>query len=368
MELNKLSLSELELLLQEKTVEAQRLNSIQYAYKIALNSLYGAFGTRFFRYYDVRMAEAVTCTGQTVIKWTQKITNDYLNKLFGNKEEKDYIVAIDTDSVFVKLDEVVECACGTINPPVDLGISVMDKMSNNKLLPMMMGGYDKLHHYLNTYKKRMQIERETLGDAGIFVAKKKYVINIWDNEGVRYAEPHFKIRGLEIVRSSTPEVCREAIKQAVRVIFDKGESGVQKFIKEFKEKFNSYDYTSIAFPRGVNEIEKWVDGSGNMKSGVPIHVRGAIVYNNALKQNKLDKKHTSIHEKDKVKFMYLKMPNPVHQNVIAFPDFLPKELDLEQYVDFEVQFEKAFLSPLKAILDALSWDIEEKSSLENLFT
>lgn len=348
-------------------VEAQRFESIQYALKIQLNSLYGALGTKYFRYYDVRMAEAVTCTGRTVIKWTERNVNTYLNKLLGNKEFKDYIIAIDTDSVFVAMSDLLSKVFKGNIPEVAKTIDVMDKLSKDKLVPLMANGYEKLHTYLNTYKPRMVIEREVLGDKGIWLAKKKYVINIWDNEGVRYSDPHFKIRGIEIVRTSTPEVCRDSIKQAVRVIFDEGEKGIQEYIANFRKEFDSLSYDAISFPRGVSSIDKWLDPVTKYKKGTPIHVRAVILYNEMLAKVKSDK-YEVIREGEKIKFAYLKMPNPLHENVIGYSKFIPEEFGLREFIDYDLQFEKAFLSPIKSILDAIGWSVKEEVNLDDLFS
>lgn len=348
-------------------IEAQQYDSIQHAYKIALNSLYGALGSRWFRYFDIRMAEAITCTGQAVIKTTEKNVNKYLNRVLKNETDKDYVIAIDTDSVFVNFEDLLIKIYGSKIPDVNTVIDTLDKISRDKMIPMMATGYVKLHEYLNTFKPRMEIDREVLGDQGIWVAKKKYVINVWDNEGVRYHEPHFKIRGLEIIRTSTPEAVRDAIKKSVRVIFDGGESAVQDYIKKFREEFFEYDYSKIAFPRGINDLDKWLNSDGSFRSGIPIHVRAAALYNRYLSTKKLLKKCDVIKEGEKIKFIYLKMPNPLHENVIGFPVFMPKEFELEDYIDYDLQFAKTFLSPIKIILDALKWEVEPKASLEDLF-
>ena len=337
-----------------------------------LNSLYGALGNAHFRYFDVRIAEAITVSGQAVVKWTEMKTNEYLNKMLSTPEDiiagrkTDYVIGIDTDSVFVCMEDLIN---KYVKDQTDTRkvIKIMDKIAEEKILPVMNEGFGELYSYLNCYKSRMVIKRESLANIGIWVAKKKYVMNVYNNEGVEYAEPKMKIKGLEIVRTSTPEICRESIKKAVGIIFNDGEKATQEYIKEFKEKFINSNADNVAFPRGVKELDKWVDSKGNMKSGTPIHVRGSLVFNNTVEKLGLDKRYNKIVEGEKIKFLYLKNPNPVHSNVIAFPSFLPKEFNLEEYVDYETQFEKAFLSPIKIILDAINWKVESKSNLLSLF-
>lgn len=346
---------------------AGQYEAMQYALKISLNALYGALGNVYFRYFDVRLAEAVTLTGQATILLTEKNTNEYLNKVIGTKD-KDYVVGIDTDSVFLCLDEFIKKVYGG-NAPDDKTkvIDVMDRFSEDKLIPIMSDGYDRLYEYLNAFKQRMVIKRESLGDKGLWVAKKRYVINVHDNEGVRYHEPKLKIKGLEIVRTSTPEICRDAIKEAVKVMFDKGESETQEYIRRFRKLFTESPPDKIAFPRGVNNIEKWSTPEWGYGLGTPIHIRASIIYNKAIEKFELDKKYEPIRNGDKIKFLYLKKPNPVYENVISFPTFLPPEIGLDEYIDYDLQFEKAFISPIKNLLDAIGWEVEEKNSLEDLF-
>lgn len=331
-----------------------------------MNSVYGALGNSYFRYFDVRLAEAVTVTGQTTIRLTQKRTNEYLNTLLGT-DGYDYVIGIDTDSVFLRLGNFIKKIYKDGLPTDTTNIiDVMDKFGEDKIIPVMGKGYDWLYEYLNAFKQRMVIKRESLGDKGLWVAKKRYVINVYDNEGVRYHEPKLKIKGLEIVRTSTPEMCRDAIREAVRVMFNEGEKSTQEYIAEFRKRFEASPADKVAFPRGVSDIKKWE--SGNERAGTPIHIRAAINYNKAIKKFKLTKKYEPIRDGEKIKFLYLKMPNTLNQNVIAFPTFLPPELELDEFVDHDLQFNKTFISPIKNLMDAIGWDVEERNTLEDLFS
>lgn len=345
---------------------AGQYDSLQRAFKIQLNSLYGALGTIYFRYFDIRLAEAVTVTGQTTILLTEKKTNEYLNNLLGTGNY-DYVVGIDTDSVFLRLGKFIDRIYnGKLPKDASDIITTMDKFGEDKLIPVMTKGYDHLYAYLNGFKPRMVIKRESLGDRGLWVAKKRYVINVYDNEGVRYHEPKLKIKGLEIVRTSTPEMCRDAIKKAVGIMFNEGEEATQKYIADFKLKFDESPADAIAFPRGINNIEKF--GGSKEVPSIPIHIRGALNYNKALKKFKVTKKYEPIREGEKIKFMYLKMPNVLNQNVIAFPSFLPPEFELDEFIDYDMQFEKSFISPIKNLLDAIGWEVEKRNTLNDLFS
>lgn len=340
-------------------------NATQHALKIQINSLYGAMGNSWFRYFDPRMAEAITVTGQTVIKWTEKVVNGYLNSIL--KTDEDYVVGIDTDSVFVRLDGLVNKLYKGNLPETSQVIDVLSKFSDDKLVPVMHEGYKEIFEYLNCFKERLVIKNEVIGDKGIFVKRKRYVINVHINEGTRYHEPKLKVRGLEIVRTSTPESCRNSIREAVKLMFSGGEVAVQEYIKEFKKEFLTLPIESTAFPRGASEIKKWEDDKTYLK-GTPIHVRGCILFNNLINSKDISDKYLKIEDGSKIKFVYLVLPNPIHENVISFPNFLPPEFDLHEYVDYETQFEKAFIAPLKTILDAAGWSVEPQNSLDDLFS
>lgn len=339
-------------------------NATQYALKIALNSLYGAMANKSFRYFDVRIAGAITLTGQTVVRWTEQRTNKLLSSIL--KVNKDYIIAIDTDSVFLCLEDLIDKFYPDQSDPRKI-IRIMDKIAEEKILPEMAVGFEELFSYLNGYKQRMVIKRESLADRGIWVAKKKYVMNVYNNEGVEYAEPKLKIKGLEIVRTSTPEMCRDNIKKAVEIMFNGGELATQLFIEEFKKKFINSAPQEVAFPRSVNGLDEWIDENGQMINRIPIHVRAAHVYNNCLKLLELDTKYELIKSGEKIKFTYLIMPNPIHSNVIGFSSMLPKELDLTDFIDYDKQFDKAFVSPLRTIMGAVGWFPERKTNVNSLF-
>ena len=339
-------------------------NSTQNALKVALNMLYGALANRYFRYFDVRMASAVTLTGQSVVKWCEKSTNEYMNKVL--KTDKDYIIAIDTDSVFITMEDMINKYFPDVNDTSTV-ISTMQKITEKKILPNMAKSFAELYEYLNCYKPRMVIKSESLASAGIFLCRKKYALMVHSNEGIVYAKPKMKVKGIEIIRSSTPEICRSSLKEAVQIIFDSGEKAVQEHIKQFKNKFISSGVNSTSFPRGINELKKWIDINGNLNKGCPIHVRGALNFNRYVDKLGLDKKYEHIHEGDKIRFTYLKMPNPLNSNVIGFVSLMPKEFELEEYIDYELQFQKAFVAPISNILDAVGWQVKPSVNLIDLF-
>jgi len=339
--------------------EISNLDNRQMAIKILLNSLYGALANQHFLYYSEGLAEGVTLTGQRAIKWAEATMNRELQKLL--KTEDDYVIAIDTDSLYVNFGPLVE----KFNPANQ--ISFLDKICKEHFEPAIKKDYAKFFEVLNSYENRMMMAREAIADVGIWTAKKRYILNVYDNEGVRYNEPQLKIMGIEAIKSSTPEVVRNKFKEGFKLIVSSTESETQKFIKDFKMQFKSLYPEDVAFPRRVTSITDWYDRRTIFKKSCPIHVRGSLLFNYYIKQYKLQSKYELITNGDRIKFVYLKLPNPIRQNVIAFKDVLPKELNLHRYIDYDLQFEKTFIEPLNLILNPIGWNAEEQATLEDFF-
>ena len=331
----------------------------QMALKILLNSLYGAMGNKWFRYFDMRIAEGITLTGQATIRWAENNLNDYLNKAL--QTNKDYVVAIDTDSVYVTLNEFVK-RLGPANP-----VDFLDKMCSTALEGALAKCYDELYNTLGGIENKMVMGREVIANRGIWTAKKRYILNVHDNEGVRYAQPKLKIMGIEAIKSSTPAICRQALKDIFKRIIDTDEETVQSDIANFKIAFKNASAEEVSFPRGVNNLNKWTDRELVYKKGTPIHIRGAILHNNLVTSKKLGKNIQKITSGDKVKFTYLVKPNPIKENVIAFVDYMPRQFGLEKYVDYNLQFEKTFIGAIEPVLEAVGWESERTISLESFF-
>ena len=332
----------------------------QLALKILLNSLYGAIGNKWFRYFDMRIAEGITLTGQATIKWAEKYLNEYLNETL--ETDKDYVVAIDTDSVYVCLDEFVK-RYKPKNP-----VNFLDKLCSTSLEKALEKTFDELYYSLGGRENKMVMGREVIADRGIWTAKKRYILNVHDNEGVRYTKPKLKIMGIEAIKSSTPSICRQALKDMFKRIIETDEETVQNDIQNFKNVFSQASAEEVSFPRSVQNIRKWEDRKTIYKKGTPIHVRGALLHNALINEQKLRNQVEKIHGGDKVKFTYLNLPNPIKENVIAFIDFLPKQFKLEDYIDYNLQFEKTFLSAIEPVLTAVGWESEKKNTLESFFT
>ena len=346
--------------------DISKFNNIQMARKIQLNSAYGAIGNQYFRYYNLANAEAITLSGQVSIRWIEQRMNDYLNKIL-KTEGEDYVIASDTDSIYLHLGPLVQTVFKGREASNEKIVSFLDKVCELELEKYISSSYQALANYVNAYEQKMFMKRETIANKGIWTAKKRYILNAWDIEGVRFKEPKLKIMGIEAVKSSTPGACRDKIKECLKVIMNEGEEEAQQFISNFKEQFTELPVEDISFPRGCNGINKWANQSSIYGKGTPIHVRGALLYNFYNKKNKLTHKYPLIQDGEKIKFVYLKTPNKINENVISYLSTFPKEFGLDKQVDYDLQFSKSFLDPIKVIMDTIGWKPEKVANLEFLF-
>lgn len=369
MDYSKLSDKELLHLRKQTENDISKYHNFQLVRKIQLNSAYGAVGNQYFRFYNTDLAEAITLSGQVAIQWIGIRLNMLINKVVGTVDE-DYVVASDTDSVYLRIDKIVSRFAS--NKTLSEKIDYVDASSKNVILPYIEKQFDDLSEMMNAFENKIKMAREVIADKGVWTAKKRYMLNVWDSEGVRYTQPKQKIMGIETSRSSTPEIVRKELKNAITIILNKDEDALIDFVSTFKNKFMKTKAEDISFPRSVNGMDKYRDTSQIYKKGTPIAVKAALLYNYYIKEMKLSLKYNKILEGEKIKFLYLKKPNPLagmqgDDCVIGFQNKLPKEFDLEKYIDREKQFEKAFLDPLATILGVIGWQYEKKNTIESLF-
>ena len=346
--------------------EIARCNNIQMAKKISLNSAYGAIGNQYFRYYKLANAEAITLSGQVSIRWIENKMNNYLNKIL-KTEDTDYVIASDTDSIYLNLGPLVDVIYKDREKNAEGIVSFLDKICEEKFEPFIDQSYKELAEYLNAYDQKMFMKRENIADRGIWTAKKRYILNVWDSEGVRYEQPKLKVMGIESVKSSTPSSCRNMLKDAFKIMMSGTEDDVIDYIDGCRQKFKTLPPEEISFPRSVSDVQKYKSHSDIYIKGTPIHVRGALLFNHYIKEKKLTNKYSLIQNGEKIKFCYLKKPNTIHENVLSFIQDYPVELGLDKYIDYDLQFNKAFLEPLKIILDAIGWSVEKTANLESFF-
>jgi len=346
--------------------EIARCNNIQMAKKISLNSAYGAIGNQYFRYYKLANAEAITLSGQLSIRWIENKMNQYLNKILSTKDV-DYVIASDTDSIYLNLGPLVDKFFSNKSDDKTAIVDLLDKICKEKFEPFIENSYQELASFVNAYSQKMSMKRENIADRGIWTAKKRYILNVWDSEGVRYEEPKLKIMGIEAVKSSTPAPCRKMIKDALKLMMNGTEDDVIKFIDNARTQFKKMTPEEVSFPRTVSDVTKHKNSSTIYSKGSPIHVRGALLYNHYIKERGLTNKYSIINNGEKIKFIYLKKANPIRENVISFISDFPKEIGIDKYIDYDLQFEKAFLEPLKVILDAIGWNVEKTVNLELFF-
>ena len=342
-----------------------RYHNMQMAKKIQLNSAYGALGNQYFRWFNFNHAEAITTSGQLSIRWIEKKMNEFMNKIC-KTTGVDYVIASDTDSIYVTFERLIPDGSDELE-----AVKLIDEFCETKIQHYINSCYDQLAGMMNAYQQKMQMKRETIANKGIWRGKKMYILNAWNVEGVQYETPKLKIQGIEAVRSSTPYACRENIKNALSIIMNKDQSALRKFVDDFKNKFMILPFEQVAFPRGVKHMSQYRPDkrrgeTGIYKKGTPIHVKGSLIFNHLLKEKNITT-IPNIQDGDKIKFAYLKEPNPIGQTVIATLDEMPDEFNLDKYIDREMQFEKAFLEPLRSITEVIDWQIEEKSTLEEFF-
>ncbi len=342
-----------------KEIESRiaKFNNLQMAKKIQLNSAYGALANRFFRWYEPKFAESITMSGQLTTRWIERSMNQFFNKHL-KTDNVDYIIACDTDSMYIRLGEIFE----KVSVEDDKKIDYIDRLCRDVLTPFIDGEFVKLAKYVNAFEQKMSMKRESIANKGIWTGKKHYILNNYDHEGVRYAHPKLKMMGIEAVRSSTPPACKEAIKEAIRIIMNESHDSLLDFIKKERSLFGSKPFEEIAFPRGVKEVRKYTDKDTIYSKGTPIHSRGALLFNMLLEKTGIQNKYEPIYDGDKIKFCYLRMPNPLCENVIAIKHSLPPAFQLDSYIDYDTQFDKGFMSPIRSITNAIGWDIDSNDS------
>lgn len=362
-ELPESSVKEIEALKKDVSV----YDTLQLAKKIQLNSVYGALSNAYFRWFDNRLAEGITSSGQLSIRWIENELNSYLNKVLKTDEQIDFILAADTDSVYITLDRLVEHVYENRDSLEDKTVvEFLDITCSKKLDRIIEKGYQRLAENANAYSQEMKMKREAIAKSGIWTAKKRYALNLYMNEDDYYETPKLKVTGLESVRKSTPAICRQKYNEALELVFSADERTVQKFIKEFRMDHKNMDPETVGFITSANNLEKYASPSDIYSKRTPIGTKSALIYNYFLKKRGLDNKYPLIYSGDKIKFCYLKKPNVLGEDVIGFPEDLPEEFEVHDSIDYKTQFEKSYIKPISSITNVVGWSAVRKPNLRKL--
>ena len=363
------NLSDEELLnLHAQTVKSvTKWSNFQQVRKICLNSLYGAIGNTYFRYYKLDNAEAITLTGQVAIRWIERKINEFVNKAL-KTQDVDYVIASDTDSIYLNLGSLVGGIPSVGSLPSERVVHILNQFCEDKIVPYIDASYKELSDYLQCYEETLVMKRECIAEKGIWTAKKRYILNVWDNEGVRYQEPSLKMMGIEAVRSSTPAPIRGYIAEALKIIMGGTEDELIEYIADKRREWESLPPEVIGFPRTANNVDKFSDAVTLYKKSTPIHIRGSLLFNFYLKKHKLTNKYNLINAGEKIKYIHLRTPNPTGENVMAFINEFPSEFNFNSFIDYDIMYQKGFLDPLQGILDPIGWKTEKQATLFDFFT
>jgi DNA polymerase elongation subunit (family B) len=358
--------------------EVQKLSNMEYALKILLNSGYGAVSNKYFRFFSLNNAEAITTSGQMAIRWVENAVNGYMNSVLKTKDV-DYVIGVDTDSIYLHLGPLIE-KLNLQDKPKDKILDAIDVFSKTKLKRVIKEACEELGAYTNIYQKKLSMKREVIADRGLWRAKKNYALNVLDEEGLRFLEPKMKIVGFEIVKSNTPKICRDALKKCLGIVMNGEREELINFLGKFKADYAEMSFADIASPTSVNGVSKYngeragevgflIDEGHSVvfEGGTPRHVKASLTYNEMLKTCNVSNKYQTIHDGEKIKYLSLKCPNPTRSDAIAIIDYLPEEFGLLSYIDYEAQFVKTFINPLKSFTDIVLWDIENKATIDGFF-
>ena len=346
-------------------IKVEKYSKTEYALKILLNSGYGAIANRYFRFYSLANAEAITTTGQLTFKWVERDVNKYLNGLL-KTEGIDFVVAGDTDSIMLNFGQFFDNMKISETDKNKL-IDTIDNICKVGVSKVIDKSCEDLKEYLNAYAQKLSMKREAIADVGIWRKKKNYVLNVWDSEGLRFKEPKMKIKGLEIVKTNSPMMVRTALQDCLKIIVDDDYEKLMKYISEFKNKFIGRTFEEVASPTSVNNLEKYADLDLTYRKGTPRHVKGSLTFNALLEEMDLTNKYPPVYSGDKIKFVSLRLPNPSGDDVISCVNELPPEFDLDRFIDYDAQYQKVFIEPLKSLTDIVGWNMERKNTLNSFF-
>jgi len=337
---------------------------LQEALKVICNGLYGCLGSPYFRFFNLKIAESITITGHSIIENSCESVNLYMNKLL-KTDGKDFVLAMDTDSNYIDFSDLVARIAPDRSDEVI--VNFLDTISKVKIQPMLANSFDIFSKKTNYYESRLFMKRESICKAIFLEKKKRYILKVFDNEGVRLAIPEVKIVGLESVRSDIPEWCRKRLKQCFTMLFECNQEQMQTFIADTETEFFQLNVSKIAKPTSITDIVKYTDNVGMPVKGATAAAKGSINYNNLLIKHKLQSQFSQISNGDKIRLLPLKMPNPSNMEIIAFKEKIPVEFGIEKYVNMNILFEKNFIDPISRVLTVMGWSAIKKYNIGDFF-
>ena len=339
----------------------------QLVQKILLNSMYGVLGLPAFRFYDIDNAEAVTITGQTVIKKTAEMANIKYWKELGTKE--DYNVYIDTDSIYMMAEPLVKHRFPEYKSFDEQRMADEVNTIAEETQTFLNNFYDLLSERffgIPKDKHRFEIKKEYISKAGFWVAKKRYAQWMVLKNGIKCDK--LDVKGLDVVRSSFPKAFQGFMSTMLKdILMGKDNDYIDKTLIEFKNSLPTLPVKTIAKGGAIKELSKYDDGKWRKDSGLqiavfekgtPAHVKAGIAYNRLLKFFNSPFKHEPIRDGDKVKWVYLRQ-NPLGLDTVAFKDYNdPKEIMdfIEQYIDRDMIYKAELENKLDDFYNALKWN------------
>ena len=358
---------------EELEQEINRLDLLQHAYKILLNSLYGAFGSTFFKFNDVEIAECITLTGQMLTAQTFKVLNremngfnEQLKEIQGEIKTLDHIVFSDTDSAGVSLENYVTVTGNSLD--TYQGYQNILNYVDGTLNDILTSEFIKVADKTNAYKQMIDFKREKIGKI-IPVAKKNYICLLSNDEKLDlYDDKQLTITGLDAVKSTISQFFKVALIDCYKLLLVEDIDGLYQRINdvetEFKDLFkdksliNKEFFNDIAKRSSVNNIEKYEYGEHKT---IPYNVKASIFHNEMVKN---DNNYLPIKSGDKILLLPLKKGNIYNQNYIAFFD---DELPIEHFdistINTDEIIDTQFITPIKRLLDVMNREYNRKDDI-----
>jgi len=334
---------------------ARLLDIEQKTHKIFLNSVYGAFGNKYFALGDDDLARSITLTGQAIINQGSEILTRYVESIIGKKVERDVIRYIDTDSLFISFDDIIEYSKIKLSDGKKVTkemYSLIDNTAKHLNEEIVKWGEAEL----NSKDCRIIFKREKICDISLLLKKKHYILHILDNEGVKCNE--FKYTGVDVVKSTMPKKVKPYVKNiAETLLTTMNNQETNNSVTKAYDAFLALPIEEIAINKGIKNYEKYSSQCSDFQTikGMPNHVKSAYFYNIILDRLDIAGKYEKIRSGDKIKIFYVKTPNKFGIESIAFKYYYPDEFKAIFDADYEKMFDKVIFSPVQRFFEAVNW-------------